>query len=288
MLAGPLLEWWAAEGRHDLPWRHTRDPWAVLVSEVMLQQTQAARVKERFGDFLHRFPSPAATAQATAGEVIDAWSGLGYNRRAVSLHRAAAQICGHHRGRVPGTLAELMALPGVGPYTARAVLVFAFGRDLGLVDATAGRVVARALAGRPLAPAEAQAVADAAVPADRGWEWGQAVFDLGALVCRRRQPACGACPVRARCAWAMAAFAAPDPAAGSAGESGPQSPLAGSFRQGRARLVTRLRSGPIGANEMADGAGWPDDPDRAAAAAASLVRDGLAARDGAGGLRLPR
>lgn len=279
-LRADLLGWWAVHGR-DLPWRRTRDPWAVLVSETMLQSTQVARVRERFGPFLTRFPTPAACAAAGPAAVIEAWAGLGFNRRAVNLWRAAVAICERHGGRVPADLAALRLLPGVGPYTARAVAVFAFGRDHGLVDTTAGRVLARAVAGRPLLAKEAQAVADAAVPAGQGWEWGQAVFDLGATVCVRSRPACARCPVRRHCAWARAGWPAPDPvAAGSAGIATPQSRFAGSDRQGRGRLVAALRRGPVAAGELAAVMGWPDDPARAARVAAGLVADGLAVTDG--------
>jgi A/G-specific adenine glycosylase len=286
-MQGALLSWWERSGRHELPWRQTRDPWAVLVSELMLQQTQVPRVVPKHRAFLERFPTAAACAAATTGAVVDAWAGLGYNRRAVNLHRCAVAVVERHGGDLPDDLDALLALPGIGPYTARAVLVFAFGRDVGLVDTNAGRFVARALSGRALPLREAQALADASVPPGRAWEWGQAVFDLGALVCTKRAPDCGACPVEATCAWAAAGWPAPDPIAGSAGISGPQSRFAGSFRQGRGRLVDQLRAGPIGADEVARAAGWPDAPERAADAARSLVDDGLAICDPDGTLRLP-
>jgi adenine-specific DNA glycosylase len=144
---------WGARHRRDLPWRRSRDPWAVLVSELMLQQTQVARVVARYEEFLAELPDPAACAAASAGDVVLAWAGLGYNRRAVNLHRAARAIVDRHNGEVPDSLPDLVALPGVGPYTARAVLVFAFDRDVGLVDTNAGRFVSRALAVGPSAVA---------------------------------------------------------------------------------------------------------------------------------------
>ncbi|MCU1351641.1 MAG: mutY, partial [Acidimicrobiales bacterium] len=149
---------WFAERERDLPWRRTRDPWAVLVSELMLQQTQVARVLPRYAAFLDRFPTPAVTAAGSVADVVAAWAGLGYNRRAVSLHRCAAAVVSDHGGRLPADLAALRALPGVGPYTARAVLAFAFERDVGVLDTNAARVLARR-SGRPLRPAEAQAAA---------------------------------------------------------------------------------------------------------------------------------
>lgn len=270
-----LLDW-GARTRRDLPWRRTRDPWAILVSELMLQQTQAPRVVPKFEAFLHRFPTPTHCADATPGEVIDAWAGLGYNRRAVNLHRAAVVIRDEHGGAVPDELAPLLALPGVGPYTARAVLVFAFECDLGLVDTNAGRFVARALAGKPVARLEAQALADATVPRGQAWAWGQAVFDLGAAVCTKQSPRCGTCPIAASCAWYRAGRPDPDPVIGSAGISRGQSTFAGSFRQGRGRLVHALRAGPLPRDQLALAAGWPDDPERAERALATLVADGLA------------
>jgi A/G-specific adenine glycosylase len=271
-----LIGWWAASGR-DLPWRATRDPWAVLVSELMLQQTQVPRVVERWPVFLEQFPSPTACAESPVGDVVRAWAGLGYNRRAVNLHRAASAVVERHGGALPDDLSALLALPGVGPYTARAVLVFAFERDIGLVDTNAGRFVARAGAGRALAAREAQVVADGLVPEGMGWAWGSAVFDLGALVCRRRVPVCSACPVVGSCAWARAGWPEPDPVTGSAGISGGQPPFDGSDRQGRGRLVDALRAGPVPVDRLPSATGWPEDPGRASRAAAGLVRDGLAA-----------
>jgi A/G-specific adenine glycosylase len=280
-----LLAWWRAEGR-DLPWRLTRDPWAVLVSETMLQHTQVPRVLERFRAFLELFPTPAACAAAPVAEVIRAWQGLGYNRRAVNLHRCATAVVDDHDGALPDDLDALRALPGIGPYTARAVLVFAFGRDLGLVDTNAGRFLARAAVGAPVPRADAERLADSLVPRGEGWAWGQAVFDLGALVCTRRAPRCDSCPIRRRCAWARGGFAPPDPVEGSAGISAPQSAFAPSDRRGRGLLVDALRQGPVPRRALAELMGWPDDPERAARVAESLVADGLAART-ASAYRLP-
>jgi A/G-specific adenine glycosylase len=278
---------WGETARRDLPWRRTRDPWAVLVSELMLQQTQVPRVLARYEPFLAQFPTPAACRAASVGDVVAAWSGLGYNRRAVNLHRCAVAVCERHGGQLPADLPSLLALPGIGPYTARAVLVFAHGRDIGLVDTNAGRFVARALAGGPLTHGDAQALADDAVPAGSGWAWGQAVFDLGALVCTKREPSCARCPIARHCAWRRAGFRDPDPILGSAGISAPQSTFDGSFRQGRGRLLARLIAGPVSIGSLAEASGWPDDPDRAVAAADTLVADGLAVRSADGTLALP-
>jgi A/G-specific adenine glycosylase len=276
---GALLAWFE-EHRRDLPWRATRDPWAVLVSEVMLQQTQAPRVIPKWHAFLERFPDPATCAAAPAGAVIEAWAGLGYNRRGLALHRCAQAVVAEHGGRLPDDLPGLVALPGIGPYTARAVLAFAHEQDVAVLDTHVARLVARQ-AGRRFTPKEAQAAADVLVPVGEGWAWNQAVLDLGAMVCRSRSPRCDACPVSSTCAWRGEG---PDPAVGSAGVSTPQSRFEGSDRQGRGRLVDALRLGPV--RDLATATGWPDDPDRAARVAATLVADGLAVRDG-DRLRLP-
>jgi A/G-specific adenine glycosylase len=279
-----LIAW--AEGRlRPLPWRATRDPWAVLVSEVMAQQTGVDRVVTHYHGFLDRFPTPAGCAAAPVAEVVRAWRGLGYNRRAVNLHRCAVAVVAHHGGRLPADLAALRALPGVGPYTARAVLAFAFEAEVGVVDTNVGRVLAR-WEGRRLRPAEAQARADALVAPGRSWAWNQAVMELGATVCRRRRPDCPACPVRSSCAWFAAGLAPPDPADGSAGVGTGQPAFDGSDRQGRGRLVAALCAGPVPLPRVPEVLGWPDDPDRAERVLTGMVADGLAARDG-DVLRLP-
>ncbi|MCC5949073.1 MAG: A/G-specific adenine glycosylase [Nitriliruptoraceae bacterium] len=274
-LARRLLAW-SDQTRRDLPWRRTRDPWAILVSELMLQQTQVVRVVPRYEAFLERFPTPTAAAQAPVGAIVESWAGLGYNRRAVHLHQAARAIVAHHDGRLPDDLEALLALPGVGPYTARAVLAFAFERDHGVVDTNAARVLARAVAGTRLTARQAQALADEQVPLGQGWAWNQAILDLGATVCLRRGPRCADCPIREVCRWTANGSAGPDPADGSAGVSTPQSRFDGSDRQGRGRLVQALRTGPVPVDRLADASGWPDDPDRARRIADGLVGDGLA------------
>lgn len=281
----PLLRWFAASGRSDLPWRATRDPWAVLVAEVMLQQTQVSRVVPKYGAFLERFPTASACAAAPVAEVISCWDGLGYNRRAIGLWRAATAVVGGHGGVVPDRLEALLALPGVGAYTARAVLAFAFEADVAVVDTNVARVLARR-SGRRLGRAEVQRLADEAVPPGAGWAWNQAMLDLGATVCAARSPACDRCPLRSGCTWADAGCDGPDPAVGSAGVSGRQSAFAGSDRQGRGRLVRALRTGPVADTALATVMGWPDDPDRAERVAAGLLADGLASRS-AGSWTLP-
>jgi A/G-specific adenine glycosylase len=273
---------WGSVAPRALPWRDTRDPWAVLVSELMLQQTQVARVVPRYHEFLARFPTVVVCADASAGAVVEAWAGLGYNRRAVALHRLAVVVRDDHDGVLPDDLASLLRLPGVGAYTARAVLAFAHERDVAVVDTNVARVLARR-AGRRLAPREAQALADRLVPSGRGWAWNQWMLDLGATVCVARRPRCADCPVSSGCAWRGNG---PDPAIGSAGVTGRQSTFAGSDRQGRGRLVDALRRGPVALDDVALAAGWPDDEPRARRVADGLVRDGLACRDGHS-LRLP-
>jgi A/G-specific adenine glycosylase len=187
-----LLRWYARV-RRPLPWRATRDPYALLVSEVMLQQTQAARVVPYYEAFLHRFPDPAALAAAAPRDVLAAWSGLGYNRRALALQRAAAVVAEH------GWPDDLTELPGVGPYTAAAVGSFAWGRQEVAVDTNVRRVLERhdAVQRRPAALA---ARGRELVPAGEASAFNQAMMELGATVCRPRAPRCGDCPVRAGCA----------------------------------------------------------------------------------------
>jgi len=244
-----LLAWGAAH-RRDLPWRHTRDPWRVLVSEVMLQQTQVDRVLPRYLDWVDAYPTPAAQAAAPLADVLRRWQGLGYPRRARNLHTTATLVVERHGGEVPGGLDALLALPGIGPYTARAVLAFAHERDVGVVDTNVGRVLAR-WAGHPLRPAEAQAIAQSLVPAGRAWDWNQALFDLGALACAKRAPRCDSCPVAPWCSWRGGAGAEPDPATGSAAVSRPQARFAGSHRQARGRLLQALADGPVPSGSVA-------------------------------------
>jgi len=265
-----------------LPWRATRDPWAVLVSEVMLQQTQAHRVAPVYERFMAQFPTPAACARAGAGAVLRAWAGLGYNRRARHLHGAARRIVEHHGGTVPAELDALLALPGVGSYTARAVLVFAFERPEAVVDVNTRRVLCRAVAGRPLPAADAQRLADSLVPPGHPWHWNQGLMELGALFCTAGAPSCAPCPLRRWCAW-RGAPGGPDPA----GRRPAQSRFEGSDRQGRGRLVAALRAGPVRPSQLPGACGWPEDPARARRVADGLVADGLARRGRGNVLSLP-
>ncbi len=270
-----VLRWWPAVAR-DLPWRDTRDPWAVLVSEVMAQQTQIDRVVPKWRAFLERFPTAAAAADASLGDVLELWSGLGYNRRAKFLHECATVITDQYDGQFPSTVDGLRALPGIGPYTARAVLAFAFEEDVAVVDTNVGRVLAR-YDGRSLTSAEVQQRADQLLPAGNAWTWNQALLDFGAMVCRKRSPACEDCPVRSGCAWGGEGV---DPAVGSAAVSTGQSRFEGSDRQGRGRLVERLRSGPVALADMPATMGWPDDRERAERVLETVIEDGLAVLSG--------
>jgi A/G-specific adenine glycosylase len=263
----------------DLPWRHTRDPWAVLVSEVMLQQTQVLRVVPKWHAFLDRFPTTAACARAPLGDVLRLWQGLGYPRRARNLHAAALEV--ERLGAFPDTLDGLLALPGVGAYTARAVLAFAHEADAAVVDTNIARVIARHT-GRRLTQREVQALADAAQPHGESWEWNQCIMDLGAVLCRPSAPACASCPLVATCAWH--GDVGPDPAVGSAGVSRTQSPFEGSDRQARGRLLKALGAGAMPCGAAA--AAMHRTPERAAALVDGLLAEGLVVVDGST-LRLP-
>jgi A/G-specific adenine glycosylase len=244
---GAVLAWGVPQLR-DLPWRAEREPWAILVAEVMLQQTQAERVIPKWHAFLDRFPDPAACAGASLGDVLRLWQGLGYPRRARNLHSAADLIVERHGGLLPDDLDALLALPGVGAYTARAVLAFAFERDVGVVDTNIARVLARTV-GERLTPKRAQGIADSVVPVGHGWIWNQVLMDLGAGVCRP-VPACGKCPASASCTWRVAGHPDPDPAVGSAGVSTRQARFDGSDRQARGRMLAALHDHPRSASEF--------------------------------------
>ena len=261
--AGTLLDWYGRV-RRPLPWRATRDPYALLVSEVMLQQTQAARVVPYYEAFLARFPDPAALAAAPAREVLAAWSGLGYNRRALALQNAAAVVA--ERGW-PDDLTEL---PGVGPYTAAAVAAFAWDAPRAAVDVNARRVLER-WDGRRHPPAALAARAAALLPAGRAAEWNQAMMELGATVCTARAPRCGACPVAAWCASAGAPVPAREPTA-------PRPRFEDTDRYVRGRIVAAL---------LADEPLPALAPERIERALTGLARDGLIVRDAAGSPALP-
>lgn len=272
------------EVTRDLPWRETRDPWAVLVAEVMLQQTQVTRVIPAWTEFLTAMPRPADCAAAGRAEVVRRWAGLGYNRRAVALHSAAVTIVEVHDGVIPRGLDDLLALPGVGPYTARAVLAFAFEEDVAVVDTNVARIVARAVIGQPLGAAALQRVADTLVPAGKGWGHNQAMLDLGAVTCTAIAPSCSTCPIRRSCAWRQDGCPDPDPARSTAGTARPQARFEGSDRQARGALLDLLRGGPASGGSL-DALATSLGRDRFDRSREGLMKDGLIEVDG-DGLRL--
>ena len=251
-----VLEWYAAQAR-DLPWRRPdASPWGVFVSEIMLQQTPVARVEPVWRDWMERWPDPAALAAEPPGEAVRAWGRLGYPRRALRLHAAAAAMVASYGGLVPDTEETLLTLPGVGTYTAAAVATFAFGERTVVVDTNVRRVLARVVGGEqypPRSPTRAElAVAAALVPPDpsAARTWSVAVMELGALVCSARAPRCGDCPVAAQCRWRAAGHpphtGAPRQGAGMGrhrpdGSGGPARDPSGQRRTGRAIRPRRSR-----------------------------------------------
>jgi A/G-specific adenine glycosylase len=202
---GRLLRWFQKNGR-DLPWRRTRDPYKILVSEVMLQQTQVERVREYYGRFLREYPTIQDLASANPARVRDSWDGLGYYARARNLLAAARTVVREHGGRFPRDLGEVMSLPGVGRYTAGAVLSFAYGKPAPTLDTNVrrvlGRVFVRRRASRPAAADHRLwALAEAVIPSGEAWAFNQALMDFGATVCTARNPRCTECPIRQMCAY---------------------------------------------------------------------------------------
>lgn len=266
---------WGLPRMRDLPWRHTTDRWRILVSEVMLQQTQVARVVPKYEAFVALAPTPAACAALPLAELLRLWQGLGYPRRCRNLQEAARIVVECHGGEVPATVDELLQLPGVGPYTARAVVAFSGAGDAACVDTNVARVIARHV-GRVLARAEVQRLADEWLPVGSARDWNQVLMDLGATVCTARLPRCEDCPIHGSCAWHGVGD---DPAPASAFTSKPQSRFDGSDRQARGRLLRVLADAPLVESRAAVAMGLAD-PGRAARLVATLVGDGLVARDG--------
>jgi A/G-specific adenine glycosylase len=285
-LHGTVLDWYAGHAR-DLPWRRPgASPWGVLVSEVMLQQTPVARVEPVWAEWVRRWPAPADLAAAASGEAVRAWGRLGYPRRALRLHAAATAIRDHHGGAVPATEVELLALPGVGAYTAAAVAAFAFGRRATVVDTNVRRLLARVVGGQaqaaPSLTSAETALARRLLPEDgaESARWSVAVMELGALVCTARAPRCGDCPLTATCAWRLAGRPAHDgpPRRGQAWH--------GTDRQARGALLAVLRGShsPVGPAALA--AAVPEEQQRARCLD-SLVADGLVEPLEHGRFRLP-
>lgn len=286
-LASPVAAWFRENGR-DLPWRRPGfTAWGTLVSEVMLQQTPVVRVVPRLRQWLERWPTPADLAASPASDAVRAWDRLGYPRRALALHAAAVAITERHGGVVPEEVPDLLALPGVGDYTARAVAVFAYGHRHPVVDTNVRRVLARAVEGlaEPWAPSARRdlPLMEAHLPLDReeARVVSAGVMELGALVCTARSPRCDECPLVAECAWVLA---------GRPAHVGPrlrtQTKFEGSDRQVRGLVMAELRASdvPVTAAEIATV--WPDAAQRDRALA-GLLRDGLVTGSADEGWELP-
>jgi len=281
-IAAPVIEWFEANQR-DLPWRRPGfSAWGTLVSEFMLQQTPVARVVPRLHEWLSRWPRPADLAASPPGEAVRAWASLGYPRRALRLHACAVAITERHGGVVPEDVAALLALPGVGDYTARAVAAFAYGHRHPVVDTNVRRVIARAVGGRaqPLPPSTNRDLTAMRALLPEGREAARAfnagAMELGAVICTSRSPHCGACPLAESCVWRAAGY--PEHT-GPARR--PQKRYEGSDRQVRGLILARLRQSdaPVPAREL--DALWPDAAQRERALA-GLLADGLAAAVGDG------
>jgi A/G-specific adenine glycosylase len=269
----PVLAWYSAHAR-DLPWRAPgTSPWSVLVSEVMLQQTPVSRVLPAHQAWLARWPSPAALAADPPGEAVRQWGRLGYPRRALRLHETATIVTRQHDGEIPATYEALLALPGIGAYTAAAVAVFAFGRRHAVLDTNVRRVLARLASGREFPGAQTSAaeyrLAESLLPADApiAARWSVAVMELGALTCTAARPRCNDCPIAAHCKW----LANGQPAA----EARPaRQRYEGTDRQCRGRLLAVLRESAVPVPRHHFDLVWPDNEQRARALD-GLVADGL-------------
>jgi A/G-specific adenine glycosylase len=289
-IARELNVWYARTAR-DLPWRaEDATPWAILVSEFMLQQTQVERVLPRWTAWIERWPAPSALAAEEPGEAVRAWDRLGYPRRALWLHRAAVEIAQQHGDRVPADVEQLLALTGIGPYTARAVAAFAFGERHPVVDTNTRRVLARLLHGTAAAgmPSPRDLVdMELLLPDDpaEAAVFNAAAMELGAVVCTARAPRCDACPVAQWCEWRGAGY--PDNAPAKRPR---QAKFEGSDRQVRGRIMALLRraDAPVSVEDVLAAAaeGGVRDPEQPRRAYDSLIADGLVVEFG-GGVRLP-
>jgi A/G-specific adenine glycosylase len=283
-LLEPVLDWYAESAR-DLPWRRPgTSPWAVMVSEFMLQQTPVTRVLPVYDAWLERWPEPGDLAAEPSGEAVRAWGRLGYPRRALRLHACAVAITERHDGAVPDDYDDLRALPGVGDYTAAAIASFAFGRSHAVLDTNVRRVLGRAVAGVELPPPSVtraeRDLATALVPDDRPELWAVAVMELGALVCTAGSPRCERCPIADRCAWQ---------AAGRPPYDGPPrraQAWAGTDRQCRGRLLAVLRDSHGAVTRERLDAAWHDEAQRDRALA-GLIADGLVSARADGLYSLP-
>jgi A/G-specific adenine glycosylase len=285
-IASAVNDWFAAHQR-DLPWRAPGYPaWGILVSEIMLQQTPVARVIPRLEQWLERWPTPAALAAASPGDAVRAWERLGYPRRALNLHAAAVAITERHGGVVPDDVDELLALPGIGHYTARAVAAFAYGRRHPVVDTNVRRVLARAVDGvadaGPPSTRRDLAAMDAQLPTDAADArlFNAAAMELGAVICTARAPRCDACPIASQCAWRAAGYPAYDGVRRVA-----QKKYEGSDRQVRGVILAALRaSRSVSAGEIESL--WPE-PIQRGRALDGLITDGLVVGSPDTGYELP-
>lgn len=280
-----LLGWFAANAR-DLPWRRTRDPYRILVSEVMLQQTQVDRVIPYYERWLERFPTVRDLAAAPTADVITAWAGLGYNRRAVNLQRTAQYVVEKLNGEFPRDVESLLKLPGVGPYTAGAIACFAFEQDTAFLDTNMRRVLHRLTLG-PDVPDRAQhdkavlPIAAQLVPTGNGWTWNQALIEFGALQCTARKPLCLVCPLQSDCA-AFPEIQSLIAALPKGARKKSEEPFTNSNRYFRGRIVDALRGAPSSGLTLLDlgpqvkAEFSVDDLDWLHAVVSGLVRDGLA------------
>lgn len=274
-----LLAWYATEAR-DLPWRRTRDPYAVLVAEVMLQQTGVDRVIPKWRAWLEQFPTIQTLASASGADAIRAWQGLGYNMRALRLHGLARQVLAEHGGMLPSDLAELMRLKGIGRYTAGAVACFAYEQPVAMVDTNVRRVLSRVFG---VEQASVDGLADEVLPHNDAYPWNQALMDLGATVCKARHPACLVCPLLGVCSGPTA----PSPQRKKAHAA---EPFERSSRYFRGRLIDTLRSLPSGESMLMSDLVARVQNDEARARIEGLVhgllRDGLVAVDSNDAVRL--
>ncbi len=274
----PVLAWFSRHAR-DLPWRAPgTTPWSVLVSEIMLQQTPVARVVPAHQSWLARWPTPPDLAAEPAGEAIRQWGRLGYPRRALRLHETATIVTERHGGIVPDDIDALLALPGIGSYTAAAVASFAFGQRHAVLDTNVRRVLARLVAGQPRprsapSPAERR-MAESLLPAEPAVaaRWSVAVMELGALVCTAASPRCAGCPVARDCAWLAAGR--PEAGTGDGRSRGRTQRYDGTDRQCRGRLLAVLRDGDGPATQAEFDAAWADRT-QLARALDGLIADGL-------------
>ncbi len=272
-----LADWYREHGRHDLPWRRTRDAYAVLVSEIMLQQTQVARVVPHYERWLTRWPTIAALAAASPADVIEEWAGLGYNRRALNLRLAAIATIEHFGGEIPGDPATLRTLPGIGAYTAAAVACFAGETRTVVLDTNVTRVISRCLLGlaspRDTSASRISEGATFLLPPDEARAHNLALMDLGATICTARSPQCGTCPLNRRCAW----LAAGSPPGQSRQAGSPRFETTARFARGR--IVDALRAGPLTTEALAALLPAPHR-ERLPAYLAALQREGLITTSG--------